>query len=46
MIPTLTEAAHSYGTSPFVLALVFAALLTGGVLLAQSLAAWFADRDS
>ncbi len=45
MIPTLTEAARSFGPSPFVLALVFAALLTAGVLLAHSLAGWF-DRDS
>ena len=45
MIPTLTEAARSFGASPFVLALVFAALFTAGVLLAHSLAGRF-DRDS
>ena len=46
MIQTLPEAARSFGASPFVLALVFAALLTAGVLLTHSLAGWFDDRDS
>jgi len=46
VIPDLVEAARRFGTSPFVLALVFAALLAAGVLLAQSLAGRFGDRDS
>lgn len=46
MIPNLTETIRGFGASPFVLALVFAALLTAGVLLAHSLAGWFDDRNS
>jgi hypothetical protein len=46
VIPNLFEVARRFGFSSPVAALVFAALLTAFVFLAQSLASWFDDRDS
>ncbi len=46
MIPHLVDEVSRFATGPFLLVFVCAAVLTAGVLLAQSLAGWFDDRDS
>ena len=46
MIPNLQEVARHFGFNPSFVALAVAGALTGFVLLAESLARWFGDRDS
>ena len=45
MIPALNCLAARLGVNAALVALVFAGLLTGFVLLAQSVVAWFKDRN-
>jgi hypothetical protein len=44
--PSLQEMARQLGFSQSLVALVLAGVLTGLVLMAQSIALWFDDRDS
>jgi len=46
VIPSLQEIARQLGMSPPLVALALAGVLTALVLLAQSIAHWFDDRDS
>jgi hypothetical protein len=46
MIPSLPEIARHFDVSPSFVALAVAGVLTAFVLLAQSIARWFDDRDS
>ena len=46
MIPGLLEIMRTFGLAPAVAALILAALLTGTVYFAQSIAGWFDDRNS
>lgn len=46
MIPNLQEIARHFGVNPSFVGLAVAGVLTGFVLLAQSIAHWFDDRDS
>ena len=45
MIPNLTELAEELGLAAVLVPLVLAALLTGLVFLAQSVAQWFDERN-
>lgn len=45
MIPTLPELLERMGFHAVLLPLVLAALLTGMVLLVQSISEWFDDRN-
>ena len=46
MIPSLQEIARQLGVSTSLFALGVAGVLTGLVLMTQSIARWFDDRDS
>lgn len=46
MIPNLQEIARQLGVSASLFALVVAGVLTALVLMTQSIARWFDDRDS
>jgi hypothetical protein len=46
VIPSLQEIAQHFGVNPSFVALAVARVLTGFVLLAQSVACRFDDRDS
>jgi len=46
VIPGLHEIAQQFGVSPSFVALATAGVLTAFVLLAQSIARWFDDRES
>jgi len=46
VIPALWEILRTFGLAPAVGALILAALLTGTVYFAQSIAGWFDDRKS
>jgi hypothetical protein len=46
VIPNLQEVARHFGFNPSFVALAVAGAQTGFVLLAQSIARWFDDRDS
>jgi hypothetical protein len=46
VIPTLPEIARQSGVGPSFVVLAAAGVLTALVLLAQSIAHWFDDRDS
>ena len=46
MIPSLQEIARQFGVSPSLFALAIAGVLTGLVLMTQSIARWFDDRNS
>ena len=46
MIPSLQEIARQLGVSPSLFAVVVAGVLTGLVLVTQSIARWFDDRNS
>jgi hypothetical protein len=46
VIPNLQEVARHFGFNPSFVALAVAGTLTGFVLLAQSIARWFDDRNS
>ena len=45
MIPALTDLAAKLGVNAALVVLAFAGLLTGIVLLAQSVARWFEDQN-
>ena len=45
MIPNLAEIAERFGVNVVMVPLVLAALLTGAMLFAQSVARWFEDRN-
>ena len=46
MIPDLLEQLRSAGVVPLIAGIVLVVVLTAAVFLAQSVAQWFADRDS
>jgi hypothetical protein len=46
VIPNIQEIARHFGVNPSFVALAVGGALTGFVLLAQSIARWFDDRDS
>jgi hypothetical protein len=46
VIPDLFDQLRNAGVTPLVARIVFVVLVTAAVFLAQSVAQWFADRDS
>jgi hypothetical protein len=46
VIPGLFDQVRNLGVTPLVARIVFVVLLTAAVFLIQSVAQWFADRDS
>jgi len=46
VIPALSEIFRTFGLAPALGALILAALITGTVYFAQSIAGWFDDRKS
>jgi len=46
VIPSLPEIARQFGIGPPFVAIAAAGVMTAVVLLAQSIARWFDDRDS
>jgi len=46
VIPNLQEIARHLAVNPSFVALTLAGALTGFIVLAQSIARWFDDRDS